>query len=221
MAVSKYKCKFCGEYFPAGSVIKLPAGRFCTYQHATEFGRQQVEKKKAKAAAAAKKIEQDRKKANFKAKRDFNRNDLRWQHKQTQLVFNRMRKLEELLWFKEHGLEPVCISCGKPLGNDQWCAGHFKTRGAQSNLRYDPKNVYLQHNKYCNMELSGDIAGTKNTMGYRKGLIHRFGEEEGQAIIDYCEANTKPHKWTCEEVEQIRKECNKRIRELETVLNID
>ena len=52
------------------------------------------------------------------ASRDAKRRDLKWQHKLTQKTFNRMRVLEELLWFKERGLEPECISCGRPLGGD-------------------------------------------------------------------------------------------------------
>ena len=102
-----------------------------------------------------------------------------------------MRVLQEFKWFADRGLEPTCISCGKKLGGDQWCNGHYKTRGSTPELALDPKNSYLQHNVLCNMHLSGDIEGTKATRGYKKGLIERFGEAEGQAIIDYCES---PHK---------------------------
>ena len=57
---------------------------------------------------------------------------------------------------------------------------------------------------YCNKNLSGNISGNKNTIGYTKGIIHRFGEARGSEIIGYCETNTQTKIWTCEEVEAIR-----------------
>jgi len=150
----------------------------------------------------------------------LNKRDVRWQHKKTQVAFNRMRVLEELLWFKERNIEPICISCRNPLRNDQWCCGHFKTVGAYSAIRYDRKNTFLQHNHRCNMNLSGDIEGTKTTCGYKVGLKVRFGDDEAQSIIDYCESQTQPVKWTCEGLEAMRKEFNCRAREIELQLKL-
>lgn len=137
-----------------------------------------------------------------------------YQHKLTQPVYNKMRVLEEKLWFSDRGLEPYCISCGKRyvVGNPDWCNGHFKTRGSQGNLRYDPRNCYLQCNWKCNRNLSGNIEGNKTSHGYKKGLILRFGQVEGQSIIDYCERTTAPVKWDWYELQEFRRECNARIR---------
>ena len=149
----------------------------------------------------------------FKAKKkEFNLNDVRYQHSLTQPVFNRLRVKEEIEWFKSRGIEPVCISCSKP--NMDWCCGHFKTRGAQGNLRYDRKNTFLQCNRYCNMGLSGNIYGNKNTRGYIQGLKDRFGESGAQEIIDYCESETGPKKFTGKELEQMRKEFNIELKKL-------
>lgn len=148
---------------------------------------------------------------------ELDRSKLSWQHAQTKTSFNRMRVLEEKVYFAKIGKELECISCGKK--NMDWCCGHLKTVGAQGNLRYDRKNTYLQCNKYCNKSLSGNIEGNKNTRGYKQGLRDRFGEEEGNKIIEYCETHTEVKKWTREEIEALRKECNKRIRELELELN--
>jgi len=137
---------------------------------------------------------------------------LGYQHNLTKPVFNRMRVLEEKLWFVEKGLEPRCISCGKP--NMDWCCGHFKSVGHQGGLRYDRRNTYLQCNRACNESLSGNIEGNKSSHGYKKGLILRFGQEEGQSIIDYCETSTAPVKWEWQELKELRKECNARIRQL-------
>ncbi len=151
-----------------------------------------------------------------KDKRDYDRKKLSWQHKQTQPVFNRMRRLEELIWFLERDLEPECISCGKK--NMDWCCGHFKTVGAQSGLRYDPINTYLQCNKYCNKSLSGNIEGNKNTRGYKNGLVERFGTERASEVIEYCETNTATVKWAWQDLEKLRSECAAKCRVLEDKL---
>lgn len=186
--------------------------KFCAFSCAVSFANAQADKARAKKVTKAKQMATESKKANSKALKEFNRKDLKWQHKQTQPVFNKMRVLEEKQWFADRGLEPTCISCGKP--NMDWCAAHFKSRGAQSNLRYDRSNIFLGCNRYCNMALSGNIEGNKTSRGYKKGLIERFGEVEGQRILDYCEENSSPVKWTWEELEKMRKSFNERIREL-------
>lgn len=208
MTNSKKKCKQCKEYCRAKDGIQVPAGFFCCFDHAVEFANLKTRQARKRQQAKVKKEAR-------KELSNYNKNNLRWQHKRTQAAFNKMRVLEELKWFHDQGLDPECISCGKPLGGDQWCCGHFKTRGAQSNLRYDRRNTYLQHNHRCNMNLSGDIEGTKKTRGYKNGLRERFGDGEGQAIIDYCESQTSPVKWDCIGLEAFRKICNQKIRTLE------
>lgn len=219
MANSKLKCTHCKKRFRPEEVEgkRTPAGWFCSLDHAVSHAQALSKRQSERQKQRAKQVQAKEDKAARKASREAKRRDLKWQHAQTQKAFNKMRVLEEKLWFQERGLEPECISCGKPLGNDQWCAGHFKSRGAQSNLRYDRNNVFLQHNRRCNMMLSGDIAGTKTTRGYKQGLIDRFGEKEGHAIIDYCESHSSPAKWTWEELEKMRSQFNERIRFLTAI----
>lgn len=148
-------------------------------------------------------------------KKALKSDDRRHQLKLTQMSFNKLRKLQEYKWFADRGLQPTCISCGKEKGGDSWACGHFKTVAGHSALRFDEKNTYLQHNFRCNSNLSGDINGTATTHGYKQGLINRFGEDEGQAIIDYCESYKEPLNYTCEELISIRKKFSKLIRQLE------
>ena len=150
-------------------------------------------------------------KAHAVKKKAFRLSDTKLQHDLTQKAFNKLRVLQEKKWFSDRGLEPECISCGKQ--NMDWCCGHFKSRGAQGNLRYDEKNTYLQCNRYCNMALSGNIAGNKTTRGYAAGLLVRFGEAS-KGIIEYCESNTAVRKWTGEELQEMRKSFNLQIKEL-------
>lgn len=197
------KCPICkNEFKPFSSMEKV-----CSIRCAVK----QVDLNKVKAKA---KEEKAFKQETTRLRKQFYANDLKKQHELTQKVFNRMRKLEEFKWFLERGLEPECISCGKT--NMDWCCGHFKTVGSQGNLRYDEMNTKLQCNKNCNMSLSGNIEGNKHFRGYRKGLLERFGIEEGQRIIDYCETHTEVKKWQCDELIERRQFFNKRIRELES-----
>jgi hypothetical protein len=218
MSNSKKRCRECKVYQPAETMVKHPIGVFCDTGCVIAFTQKTQERDRAKKEAKAKREQQAQKKTNCKALKDLNRRSVSWQHKQTQKAFNRMRVLQELLWFQERGQEPACISCGKPLGGDQWCCGHFKTVGAQGGLRYDPLNTNLQHNRNCNQGLSGDIYGTKNTHGYIQGLKNRFGEDEGQRIIDHCESSAESVKWEWEQLEDMRKRFNAEMRRVETLL---
>jgi len=193
------KCRECKAKFEPYNSLQVACSPAC----ALAVGRKVATKKAEKAARQAR-----------SERREFNRRDLTWQHKQCQRVFNRMRVLEELQWFRQRGMEPECISCGKTRMD--WCCGHFKTRGAQSNLRYDRMNTFLQCNKACNESLSGNIEGTKTSRGYKQGLVERFGEAEAQRIIDYCESNTSPVKWGWQELEALRKQWSQRIRDIES-----
>jgi len=201
------KCKSCGAMFKPFSSLAKVCSMSCSLDY---IGR---EKKKTEI-----KKQKEFDKETRERKAAFKANDLAYQKKLCQSVFNKLRRLQELKWFADRGVEPTCISCGRAIGNDIWCNGHFKTVGAQSGLRFDPLNSYLQHNRYCNQALSGDIYGTKNTHGYIQGLKNRFGEDEAARIIEHCETNSAPVKWTCEQLESMRAAWSAEIRALEKEL---
>lgn len=203
----KCRLKSCRSGLPSVSASEpIEKAGFCSYDCAAKHGL--IKAREGRAREEERKAKQAR-----KERREFNRRKISWQHDQCKTAFNRMRVREELQWFADRGLEPECISCGKQ--NMDWCCGHFKTVGAQSGLRYDRMNTYLQCNRYCNKGLSGNIEGNKNTRGYKRGLAERFGEEEAKRIIEYCESNTAPVKWDWQKMEDWRKEWNQTIRELE------
>ncbi len=195
MANSKRKCKYCKKSTREYIVVNMSA--FCSFDEAVKYASENKSKGK-------KIVERN----NRKAVVELDKRSLKWQHDKTQPVFNKLRRLQEFKWFSDRNLEPVCISCQKPLGNDQWCNGHFKTVGSNGRLRYDFRNSYLQHNYNCNQQLSGDVEGLK------RGLAIRFGDDEAAEIIDYCETNNSPIKRTWQELEELRKEFNKQIKEL-------
>ena len=96
-----------------------------------------------------------------------------------------------------------CISCGT-TDAPEWCAGHYRSRGAASHLRFDESNVHLQCNHRCNQRLSANIEK------YRPRLIEKIGLDE----VLRLENDNKPKKWTREEAEEIRKKYAKKLKEL-------
>lgn len=206
---AKRKCKHCGAFKrKSEGFISRNNMFFCSVDHAVEWAKTEEAKKKAKRI----KKESERK-ARVKLKEDKQRiKSYRQKLSEMQSIFNKLRRLQELKWFKDRGQEPTCISCGKPLGSDQWCNGHFKTVGARPDLRFDPVNSYLQHNHRCNKMLSGDIEG------YKQGLKRRFGEDEARRIMDYCNQEQPVIKWSDDEIAHIKQLWRKEIRELEREL---
>ena len=113
--------------------------------------------------------------------------------KVTQEVFNEYIR-------KRDRLQP-CISC-RTIDSAEFCAGHFRSRGAASNLRFNEDNVNRQCNKHCNQALSGNI------QNYRIGLIAKIGLERVEAL----ENNNDIKKYTRQELESLRTTYRDKIR---------
>ena len=205
MKAKRKKCDICKELFWPRNSFQVVC-----YKPACAIA---FTKDKAKVTAQRKRLTEAQNASDRAALREFRAKDVQYQHKLTQPKFNRMRVLQELKWFEERGLEPECISCGKTKRT--WSCGHFKTVGAQGGLRYDPLNTYLQCWYACNKHLSGNINGTKTTRGLLQGIKDRFGEEQATRIIDYCDSQTAPRKYTGYELQDMRAKFAKAIRLLE------
>lgn len=207
MANSKKRCTYCKKYFPAQAMIKVPVGNFCCSDHIKRYGIERT-------GQLMKKTKVIENRAFAKKKKEFYSKKLSHQHELTQKVFNRMRVLEEKLWFKERNIKPYCISC--EATHLTFCCGHYSSRGSYSEHRYSRTNTYLQCNFRCNSALSANKSGDKTTIGYDKGLVKRFGKEKAKEIIGFCKVSTVK-KWTCEELIQMRKEFNLEIRRLDAL----
>lgn len=99
----------------------------------------------------------------------------------------------------------VCISSGRPLdwSGNQVDAGHYRSRGAASHLRYHEDNCHAQ-SKHDNQFKSG------NVVEYRIRLIQRIGQERVEAL----EADNTVKKWTREELVSIKTHYRAKAREL-------
>jgi len=205
------KCRYCKLELPQAKLSdKYQKAGFCDVDHMSTYAYEKAIANREKAAR--KKLRADKER-----EREFKKNDLGYQHALTQKSFNKMRRLEEIIWYRERGLEPECISCG---GNKKdWCCGHFATVGSSPEWRYSRANTKLQCNFNCNKNRSGNINGNKTTRGYKQGLIDRFGANEGVFIIYCCENSKMSKKWGSEELIEMRKSFNKLTRSLELKLD--
>lgn len=89
----------------------------------------------------------------------------------------------------------ACISSNRPL---DWTgnavdAGHYRSTGAASHLRFAEDNCHAQ-SKHDNQFLAG------NAVDYRLNLIDRIGFVR----VDALENNNTVHKWTREELIEIK-----------------
>lgn len=102
-----------------------------------------------------------------------------------------------------------CICCGRPLGDGDFGgafdAGHYRSTGSASHLRFNEHNCHAQR-KQCNRY------GAGRAVDYRIGLIGRIGLEAVEAL----EAQNVPHKWTREELIDIRDTYKKKLKELKS-----
>lgn len=174
------KCKSCGVMFkPFSSLAKV-----CSMACSLDF----VDSQKSVKA----------KKDHLSQKREFLANDKSFQRAKAQKAFNEYIRLRDA--------HLGCISCDKPADwFGQWAAGHYKTVGARSDLRFNEDNVHKQCNRDCNKGKSGNVGM------YRIRLIQKIGIERVEAL----EADIEPpKKYTAEDYAAITKTYQAKIKEL-------
>ena len=111
-------------------------------------------------------------------------------------------------WVRARDAGLPCICCGETaksssLTGGEWDAGHYRSRGAASHLRYHEDNCHSQL-KQCNRR-AFDVAS------YRANLIGRIG----LARVETLENDNAPHKWTREELIAIRRHYTAKRKEIE------
>lgn len=117
--------------------------------------------------------------------------------RKAQAVFNRFIRMRDK--------NKPCISCGKPNDGtaNTFDAGHYRSVGSASHLRFNEKNVHAQC-KHCNQYLSG------NVVSYRRGLIERIGLKE----VENLESDNAPRKWDKEELRELTRIYRQKLKEL-------
>lgn len=186
------KCTVCREWFNP-----VRDGQFvCSFECASAHGK--AANDAAKAAAQLKIKQQQNKAAKSERKRQAERRiavkPLSYFIKQAQQAFN------DFIRYRDRHL--VCISCDRHH-DGQYHAGHFRTTGANPELRFDEDNCHKQCS-VCNNHLSGNLTA------YRPALIAKIGQARFDVLMG-------PHalpKWSRDDYIRIRDEYRAKLRDL-------
>lgn len=157
---------------------------FCSWDHLHAYTRSDAAKKVAKTAYAR---ESKEIKASLKTASDYT--------KEAQIAFN--------AYIRTRDKAKPCISCGCAQGDvvqgGKFDAGHYRSRGSASHLRFHLLNVWSQCVR-CNRHLSG------NVVEYRKGLVERIGVQR----VEELEHDNAPRKFTIDYLKRVKKIFNYR-----------
>ncbi len=189
---SRRKCTVCREWFnPVRSEQYV-----CSYECACLHGKAVNDATKAEAQRKEKKLRIQ--KENTERQRHAERlqavKPLSYFTKQAQQAFN------EFIRYRDRHLP--CISCGRHH-EGQYHAGHFRTTGANPELRFNEDNCHRQCAP-CNNHLSG------NLIAYRPALITKIGQSRFDALMG-------PHelpKWKRDDYIRIRDDYRAKLKEL-------
>jgi len=177
------KCKSCAVEFTPQRMGQAVCSPVCALEL--------VRKGKAKTDAIKAKVE--RRETRAKLNRLKSLSDL---HKEAQQAFN--------AWVRARDAGQPCISCGRHH-QGQIHAGHYLSRGAHPELRYEPTNCHAQCAP-CNTHLSG------NLVLYRVNLIARIGLNRAE----WLEGPHDPVKRTVDSLKALIKTYREKRKVLET-----
>ena len=128
------------------------------------------------------------------AKRNMKDNDKKLREKCAQSSFN------AYIRYRDRAL--CCISCGRNH-DGQYHAGHYRSRGAHPELRFEELNCHKQCAP-CNNHLSGNISN------YRPALIIKIGLDN----VEWIEGPHEPKKYTCAELKKIELKYKSKVKDL-------
>jgi hypothetical protein len=188
------RCRHCKVKFTpdeASRRIRLHATCIEPYAEAEEAKAQRKAEKQARMAAKVERAETRRRKEAIKTVPDL--------IKEAQAAFNAFIRERDRL------AGHACISSGRPLdwSGNAVDAGHYRSTGAAQHLRFNEDNCHAQ-SKFDNQWRAG------NVVDYRVRLIARIG----LARVEALEADNRPHKWTREELREIRAYYRAKVKEL-------
>lgn len=95
-----------------------------------------------------------------------------------------------------------CVSCGRHH-QGQYHAGHYRTVGANPELRFCELNVHKQCAP-CNDHLHG------NLINYRIELIKRIGQDK----VDWLEGPHEPKHYSIDDLKEIKAEYKRLLKEI-------
>ncbi|WNP33604.1 recombination protein NinG [Enterobacter kobei] len=187
---TRRKCKVCSEWF----YPSYPNVVWCCPEHGAIYAIELRTKEKVKAEAKRIKAQHEAEKADRQrlAEKKQQVKPLSYFIRHAQQSFN------EFIRYRDRHLP--CISCGRHH-EGQYHAGHFRTTGANPELRFNEDNCHRQCAP-CNNHLSG------NLIAYRPALIAKIG----QARFDALMGSHELPKWKREDYIRIRDEYRAKLK---------
>jgi hypothetical protein len=195
---NKRKCrnKECGTFFEPDTLTDYPRQIWCSDECKEAIVIAHYRKMRDNREKAQKRAEKAERKRRAREHRELKKALKPLSHwlRATQRVFN------EYIVLRDRDLP--CISSGE-WDAEYWHAGHYRSVGAASHLRFNEDNCHKQSGEQ-NIYQSGNIEK------YRINLIKKIGLERVEAL----ENDNSTKKWTREELEELRKIYRKKIKEL-------
>lgn len=177
MKPTNRRCSSCKKKVPAGEALTSSLRAFCSYTCLTAYAKSD---KGQKAVQTAKKRELKERKETLKTARDY--------IKEAQVAFNK--------YIRTRDLGKPCISCGnlpeQKLGGTM-DAGHFRSTGSASHLRFNTLNCHAQC-VTCNRYGSG------MAVDYRISLIKKIGLE----AVEKLECDNTPRRFTIDYLKRVK-----------------
>lgn len=197
------RCKFCRT--KSETLKRFGIHWFCDYEHATAYAlakrTKDAEKEKRVKDKAAK-----AERAEFRRRRQrLNEQDPKWQKKRTSDVLHKLVKLLDA--------DMPCIVCDKfECGNStEWDAGHYLTKSAHPELKFDPRNIFKQCSP-TNTASSGNRSSEASIKTkFEQNIIKHYGIE----LLTWLKGHHPQVKRTCEEYAEMRKVYAEESRRIE------
>jgi len=157
---NKKRCTFCGEYNAIDARIDNRAGSFCGIDcivgYSVKRRNKLIAREKKKVDAATK---EERRQHRTKAKELRTRSH--W-YGMLQTLVNQ--------WVRHRDRNEPCCTCGTTNPNIKYDAGHFHTKKARPDIRFELTNIHKQCSQKCNVYGSG----MRNE--YEKFIIKKYGQ---------------------------------------------
>lgn len=210
----KCRRKSCRQPLPTKKLSdKWQAAGYCNIDcmagHGIDQAKALRERQQAKQAREARAARAAERKAHREAKRAFRDNDLSHQKELTKKECNRMIRLLDA--------GGNCPTCGAPLVDGQYDAGHVRTVAACPELRFDPRNIFGQC-RSCNGSgtIRKRVRKTQEAVSelYKQWVLNT----KGQRYYDWLFGPHEPKHYTCEDLKTMRAEFAAECRRLEAGL---
>lgn len=196
---AKRKCsyKLCTiKYFRQEDGIVKGPNAWCSSECQALHAIANLNKMKVNDERKAKKAKQEVERGFRDWKRKLNETDLKWQKARTKAVLHELVKLLDKY-------QP-CIVCGiHECGQrTEWDAGHYLTKAAHPELKFDPRNIFKQCSGTNTASTGRSSAEASIRQKFDQGIIARYG----MAHLMWLKSYHPPVKFTCEGLSAMRAE---------------